>query len=199
MTVQDRMDTALADLPPIDGLDAYVSYAFRDCANLPAEGDPYAIAARVIEFPEHMDIAQGGALIDFMFRFAEKNKNCRRVLGMCYCKPGVQGDLQDLFADLLERRLRRMPDFLILLDWHYWCEASPRQREILIHHELSHAAQARDMYGGPRFTREGLPVWALRDHDLSEFNETVRRYGVHSPDVEAFLLAVSDNIESGDG
>jgi len=199
MSVQDRIDAVLDDLPPIDGLDPYVSYAFRDCANLPPEADPYAIAVRVLDFPEHTDIAQGGALIDFMFRLAEKNKGGRRVIGMCYCKPAAMGDLQDLFADLLERRLGRMPDFLVLLDWQYWVDATPRQREILVHHELCHAGQARDIFGGPRFTRDGLPVWAIKAHDLEEFNASVRRYGMPSPDVEAFLAAISENIEGGDG
>lgn len=178
--------------------DDFVSYAFRDCHDLPAEANPYVIAERVLEFEEHSDI-RGGALIDFMFRMVEKRKHGRRIAGMCYCKPAAMGDLQDLFADLLERKLGRMPDFLVLLDWQFWVEASEHQREILIHHELCHAAQARDVFGGPRFTREGLPVWSLKAHDLEEFRASVRRYGVHNDDIESFLRAITENIEGGDG
>lgn len=162
----------------------------------PNDRDPRVYAAKVLDFPEHEDISNGGALIDWLFRTSEKLKAGRRVLGTCYAKPKVQGDLSPLFDDLLTRLLGRIPDFLIVLDLAYWDEASPLQREILVHHELLHASQAKDLFGAPRFDRDGLPVWALRAHDLEEFNDVVRRYGVHSEDVEAFLRAITENMEA---
>jgi Putative phage metallopeptidase len=162
----------------------------------PNDRDPRVYAAKVLDFPEHEDISNGGANIDWLFRTSEKIKAGRRILGMCYAKPKVQGDLSPLFDDLLTRLLGRIPDFLIVLDLAYWNEASPLQREILVHHELLHAAQAKDLFGAPKFDRDGNPVWALRAHDLEEFHDVVRRYGVHSEDVEAFLHAVTENMEA---
>jgi hypothetical protein len=98
---------------------------------------------------------------------------------------------------MLVRLLGRTPDFLIVLDYEYWTEATPLQREILVHHELLHASQAKDLFGAPRFDRDGNPMWALRPHDLEEFNDVVRRYGVHSEDVETFLRAITENMEAG--
>jgi hypothetical protein len=162
----------------------------------PNDRDPRVYAEKVLDFEEHQDIRNGGANIDWLFRTSEKIKAGRRILGMCYAKPKVQGDLSPLFDDLLTRLLGRIPDFLIVLDLAYWDEATPLQREILVHHELLHASQAKDLFGAPRFDRDGLPVWALRAHDLEEFNDVVRRYGVHSEDVEAFLHAITENMEA---
>jgi hypothetical protein len=175
---------------------AQLSAAFRGCEGLPADLDPRVYAARILEMPEHEALTAGGAVIDWLFRGIEKRKKGRRILGTCY-QPGVQGDLADLFTHLLAQHCGRTPDFLIILDWQWWMEASPRAREILCFHELKHADQARDVFGVPRFDREGMPIWALRAHDLEEFNDVVRRYGVHDADVEKFLGAVAEHMERG--
>jgi hypothetical protein len=171
-------------------------HSFMVCEGQPLDRDPRVIAEKVLDFEEHQDIRNGGANIDWLFRTTEKLKHGRRILGMCYANPKVQGDLSPLFDDMLERLLGRIPDFLIVLDMEYWTEASPLQREILCHHELLHASQAKDLFGAPRFDRDGNPVWALRGHDVEEFNDVVRRYGVHSEDVEAFLHAITENMEA---
>jgi hypothetical protein len=168
--------------------------AFRDCEGLPVELDPRAIGAAVLELPEHADLLAGGATIDWLFRIAEKRKHGRRVLGMCYM-PAVQGDLADLFDYLLAEHCGRTPDYLIVLDWLWFESATPLQREILCFHELKHAGQAKDIFGQPKFDRAGLPIWALHAHDLEEFDDVVRRYGVHSEDVSQFLQAVAEHME----
>lgn len=171
--------------------------SFMVCEGQPADKDPRVIAEKVLDFPEHEDIRNGGANIDWLFRCEEKFKHGRRVLGMCYANPKVQGDLAPLFEDMLTRLIGRIPDFLIVLDYEWWGEATALQREILCHHELLHASQAKDLFGAPKFDRDGNPVWALRGHDIEEFNDVVRRYGVHSEEVEAFLRAITDNMEAG--
>jgi hypothetical protein len=197
----DKMRTALSDranqMIDTDAESFEVGRSFMLCDGQPADKDPRVIGAKVLDFPEHEHLNAGGAAIDYLFRTSEKRKHGRRILGTCYAKPKVQGDLGDLFDDMLVRLLGRVPDFLVILDWEYWHDATVLQREILVHHELMHAGQARDLFGAPRFDRDGMPMWALRDHDLSEFNDTVRRYGVHSEDVEAFLRAITENMEQG--
>lgn len=180
------MDGAADDL-------ATLAPAFRNCDGLPADMDPREIGARVLEMPEHAELLAGGATIDWLFRNAEKRKHGRRVLGTCYM-PAVQGDLSDLFDFLLARYLTRAPDYLIVLDGIWWTEATPHEREILCFHEMKHAGQARDIYGGARFDREGMPIWAIHAHDIEEFDDVVRRYGVHSNDVERFLEALSEHM-----
>jgi hypothetical protein len=174
--------------------DAAMMTAFRGCEGLAPELDPRDIGARVLLLPEHEDLARGEATIDWLFRTAEKRKKGRRILGTCYM-PSVQGDLSDLFDHLLEQHCGRSPDYLIVLDWVYWQGASPREREILCFHELKHAGQARDIFGGPKFDREGRPMWAVHPHDIEEFDDVVRRYGVHSVDVASFLQAVAGHME----
>jgi hypothetical protein len=172
--------------------------AFRTCDDLPDDLDPRIIGARVLEYPEHEDLLAGGASIDWLFRLREKRKLGRRILGTCYM-PKVQGDLADLFDFMLEQYVGRMPTYLVVLDHAYWMEATPTAREILCFHELKHAGQARDVFGAPRFDREGMPIWALHPHDLEEFDDVVRRYGIHNSDVDFFLKAVAAHMEGEGG
>ena len=178
----------------MDGAERIEPRAFLTCADVAAELDPRPIAARVLEFPEHETLLVGNATIDWLFRAKEKRKQGRLIIGTCY-QPRVQGDLSDLFDFLLSQYVGRMPDYLIVLDLTTWLDASPLQREILCFHELKHAGQARDLLGLPRFDRAGMPIWALHAHDLEEFDDVVRRYGVHNSDVDFFLKAVAAHME----
>lgn len=183
----------------MDGADLELqALAFRNCDGLPPELDPRIIGARCLTFPEHEALLEGGAVIDWLFRTNEKRKHGRRVLGTCYM-PSVHGDLADLFDFLLERYLDHVPDYLIVLDYTHWLESTPVGREILCFHELKHAGQARDVFGAPKFDREGMPIWALHAHDIEEFDDVVRRYGAHDANVEFFLKAVSAHMEGAAG
>ncbi|EPS1221673.1 putative metallopeptidase [Burkholderia cenocepacia] len=71
-----------------------------------------------------------------------------------------------------------IPDFVITIDARIAVEISDAQWCALIEHELYHCAQALDAFGAPRFNqRTGLPVYALKGHDVEEFVGVVRRYG----------------------
>jgi Putative phage metallopeptidase len=71
-----------------------------------------------------------------------------------------------------------VPDFVLTFDVVYALEASDAAWCALIEHELYHAAQAQDE-NGPRFSPQtGLPVWALRAHDVEEFLGVIARYGM---------------------
>jgi hypothetical protein len=178
--------------------DGPLQAAYRDCEGLPADLDARVIGARVLELPQHAELLEGGAAIDYLFRVAEKRRKGRRVLGMCIM-PAVQGDLADLFDHLLTATLGRFPDFLIVLDWTYWCEATLLQREILVFHELKHARQATDRLGAPRFNREGMPVWTTVDHDVSVFHDEARRYGAHDTDLARLVEALHDHDDRDGG
>lgn len=186
----------LSDAEQLQLAEAQAVGKFMKAGGMPLTINPYAIALPILEMSEHHDIRAGDAVIDWLFRAEIKKKQGRFILGTCY-QPRVTGDLSDLFDDMLEKLLGRRPDFLIVLSWDYWRDASPREREILCFHELKHCAQARDMFGAPRFNRDtGLPIWAIQGHDIEEFDDVVRRYGIHSNDLERFMRAITDNIEA---
>lgn len=167
--------------------------AILDQFEPPAEGAPYphpaAVAAMLMDDPEHSHLAEHEVRILWLFRNGEELKGGKTVLGAVH-EPMVQGRLRDLFAQMLVKTFGFMPDFIVTLSHDFWRDAKPFQREALCHHELSHIKQATDKFGEPRVNRQtGEPVFCLVEHDLAEFNSTVRRYGAWAPDVEAFLEA----------
>lgn len=162
---------------------------------LPADDDnhPVRIAARLLRLAEFQHLVDGEAAIDYIFRTEQLIDQQRRVLGTM-CMPRVNGRLSSLFDWMLEDKLGRMPDFLMIIDHGFWFdEAGPVEREILVYHELCHAAQAIDAHGGPRFTRDGVAVWAIKGHDIEEFNAVVSRYGAWKDDIKAFLEAAGEH------
>lgn len=68
-------------------------------------------------------------------------------------------------------------DFLITIDANYANQADDVLFCALIDHELYHCAQKMDEFGGPKFTKDGQPVYGLIGHEVEEFVGIVRRYG----------------------
>ncbi len=60
-------------------------------------------------------------------------------------------------------------------------------------HELLHAGHAGDKEGELRFTDDGRPVFEIVGHDIEEFDEVVRRYGVW----ESHIARFSDALREG--
>lgn len=178
--------SAVADI--VVPTDAYGDFGL---AGLP--DGPYPIAAALIELDEHAHLQH--ATIDFLFRHKPKVKHTRTILGTAYM-PSVNGDLSPLFDWMLARLLGREPTFLITLDFSYWRDATARQREILVYHELLHCAQAVDAYGAPKFSRTtGWPVYAIAPHDVEEFDAVIRKYGAHDIGLQQFVLAATEHYE----
>lgn len=72
-----------------------------------------------------------------------------------------------------------IPNFLITLDSVFAAEADDATFCARCEHELLHCAQKVDAFGSPKFNEEtGEPVWGIRGHDVEEFVDVVRRYGV---------------------
>jgi hypothetical protein len=156
---------------------------------------PAIIAERVLQMPEHAHLRDGEAHIEWLFRADPKIQAGRQILGTCHL-PTVQGSLREFFVWMCARLFGALPDFLIILDHGYWMECGPRNREILVFHELSHAVQAVDKYGEPRFEKDtGRPVWAIKGHDVEEFTSVVARYGAWNDDIRSFIAAARDGGE----
>jgi hypothetical protein len=71
-----------------------------------------------------------------------------------------------------------LPNFVLTFDAHYALKCSDATWCALVEHELYHCGQAKNEFGEPKFTRDGIPVFAIRGHDVEEFVGVVRRYGV---------------------
>lgn len=153
------------------------------------DAHPSTIADRLMRLPELAHLAEHEVSFLWLLRNTEQVQGGRRVIGMVH-EPQVQGRLRDLFTQMLVQTYGFMPDFVITLDADFWADATPLQREALVHHELSHVKQANDKFGDPRVNKQtGEPVFELVAHDLEEFNATVKRYGAWKGDVAAFLDA----------
>jgi hypothetical protein len=103
-------------------------------------------------------------------------------------KARMEQQMMDWFGD--------MPAFIITLAADYCAQCSDADFCALVEHELYHIAQAKDKYGAPKFTQEGLPKLEMRGHDVEEFVGVVRRYGA-SPDVQALVGAANNPAEVG--
>lgn len=77
-----------------------------------------------------------------------------------------------------------LPDFVITVCAPYIVEADPVAICALIEHELYHCGQARDEFGFPKYTQDGLPKLTMRGHDIEIFHGEVMRYGAYDPRLE---------------
>ena len=175
---------------------------YRTTDKLPSDVTrPEEHFGRLLTLPEMSHIAESEIRIEWLMRTHPDIKAGRRTLGMV-TQPVVTGRLRDLFTFLLDSlfqnpaddEARENPiDYLIILDDEWWIDASERDREALVFHELNHLQPAFDKDGNQRFSREtGLPVVALVGHDVEEFAAVVRRYGAWSDDVRGFLAAAAE-------
>lgn len=171
-----------------------IEEAMLGAYGLPREGefDPRRYYERVLaQCPEHAHLKDGEAVVDFLLVGMPVIKAGRQVIGMAHL-PRVQGQLKGVFVWMLMRTFGRLPDFLITLDREYWMGSTDRDREILMYHEMCHCIHAVDRDGEPRYDEDGRPVWALKAHDVEEFEATVRRYGAYSPDIRRFIEAAQE-------
>jgi hypothetical protein len=117
------------------------------------------------------------------------NRHQRTILATCettkqntsgaWKKARAEQQLEDWFGEL--------PDFLITLYAPALTAFDDRSFCAVIEHECYHAAQAKDEFGAPKFSREtGKPLFALRGHDIEEFHGVAARYGLPA-DLKALL------------
>lgn len=151
--------------------------------------DPGPIAALLIEDPHFDTLRSLEPTILYLMRAAPKLKGCKTRLGEVLMPTG-RGTAGEMFIWLLGSACNGLPDYVMVLDAAWWAEASDVQREALVFHELEHMVQATNRHDEPLFTGDGKPMFALRPHDIEEFNSVVERYGAWLPDVSAFATAL---------
>lgn len=156
----------------------------------PEDAHPAAIARALMQLPELKHLDEHDVEFLWLMRHTEHIVAGRRIIGMVH-EPLVQGRLRDLFSQMLVENYGTMPDYIVTLDSAFWRDATPVQRQALVHHELMHVQQAVDADGEPRINRQtGEPIFVIMGHDIEEFNLTVERFGLWKPDVERFAETI---------
>lgn len=132
--------------------------------------------------PRHAHLED--AAIGWLWTTAENRNRDRMVAGECKLIGPPQKRWGRAMADFqLRQWFGYVPDFLITIDATIAAQADDWSFCALIEHELCHAAQDVDMFGEPRFNREGQPIFRLVGHDVEQFNDVVERYGAVAADV----------------
>lgn len=136
------------------------------------------------------------AKIGFLWTNVPNGNKGRRILGTAQPgKPAGSGwgaarseyQIRQWFGDV--------PDFLIILDANYSAACSDAEFLALVDHELSHCAQATDVFGMPKFKKNGEPAFTMKGHDIEEFVSIVRRYGANATHVSAMVEAANKGPE----
>ncbi|HBV3784369.1 TPA: hypothetical protein MDV65_000929 [Klebsiella pneumoniae] len=134
-----------------------------------------------IHNPDHTHLVD--ADVAFMWASGSFAKSGRIVLGQCEQVMMRAGGWQkSRMEQQMHEWFGRIPKFIITLAADYCEQCNDLEFCALVEHELFHIAQKVDEYGAPKFTKEGLPVLTLRDHDVNEFIGVVERYGAGAPD-----------------
>lgn len=148
-------------------------------------------AGSLTENPEHEHLQQ--ADIGFLWTNVENTRRNRRILGQAQVMP-PSGDKWAAGRSQYQilRWFGDMPDFLITLDAISCSEMDDTAFMALIEHELLHCAQGTDKFGSPAFSQQtGLPIWAMRAHDVEEFENVVARYGATSESLARMVRSVN--------
>lgn len=139
--------------------------------------------------PHHAHLQN--ATVAMLWAMEPNERGGRQILGTAQVgqvrasDPWIRGQREQQIRDWFGT----IPDFLIVIDAGYWELAEDAQACALVEHELYHCAQAQDEFGMPRFTRDGMPIWTMRPHDVEEFVGVVQRYGAAATYTEELKAA----------
>lgn len=146
------------------------------------------IGTKLIEayFPQLYDIR-----VEYVFRSEAAHSGGRVVLGRCRKVSGMEAMLATPHAV----DSAGLDFWVIEMAADFWPLLTPHQQTALTHHELSHA--------GVDENDQGELVLRARSHDVEEFSEVIRIYGLWRPDLVATMAAVgseqlkliADNLE----
>lgn len=146
--------------------------------------------------PEHSHLA--AASIGFLWTNTDNRRRGRAVVGEAE-QPNFKGGRWQIGRQKMQMTewFGDVPEFVITLNAGYVEAGTEVEFLALLEHELYHCGQALDLFGFPKFTREGRPVFAMRGHDIEEFTGIVRRYGIGAAGQTAvdFVAAAAQDPE----
>lgn len=128
--------------------------------------------------PDHEHLRD--AIIGFVWTTVSASRHMNQIVGQAE-QPKFQGSKwsKRRQEQQIEQWFGELPDFVITIDASYAAQCDDMSFCALIEHELYHCGQALDDFGGPKFNKAtGLPVFAIKGHDVEEFVGVIRRYGV---------------------
>lgn len=129
------------------------------------------------------------------------SRHQRRIVGEAELMPprgGTMGKWQRARAlQQIAEWFGAVPDFLLTFDAPAAARCDDASFCALVEHELYHCGQELDAFGAPKFTREGLPRYAIRGHDVEEFVGVVRRYGANASNAGRLVDAMAFPPEIG--
>lgn len=131
-----------------------------------------------LENPDHEHLRD--AQIGFLWTSVANSRHMNQIVGQAEVVKFMGGKWSKRRQEQqIEEWFGELPDFLITIDASYAAQCDDVTFCSLIEHELYHCGQAKDDFGAPKFSQStGLPVYAIRGHDVEEFVGIVRRYGV---------------------
>jgi hypothetical protein len=150
----------------------------------------FVVEGAPIENPDHSHLI--AASIGVLWTNVGNARNGRQIVGQAEFKPpgGTMGKWARARAQAqILGWFGSMPDFLLTFDAEYAANCSDIEFCALVEHEMYHCGQAKDEFGAPRFTQDGMPVFCLRPHDVEEFNGVVRRYGADAAHIRTMIEA----------
>jgi hypothetical protein len=123
----------------------------------------------------------------------DNSRNMRSVIGQAELMPPMaMGKWQRARASQqVVEWFGGMPDFLLTFSAPAAATMDDTSFCALVEHELYHCAQKLDRYGMPAFNKAGLPVFAIRGHDVEEFVGVVARYGAQAAGVSEMVDAAN--------
>lgn len=151
--------------------------------------DTFIAGGAPLENPEHEHLRD--ATLGVLWTNVANGRAMRTVIGQAELMPPMaMGKWQRARAvQQVEEWFGVMPDFLLTFYAPAACDMDDATFCALVEHELYHCGQAKDIFGGPKFTRDGRPCFALRGHDVEEFVGVVARYGAGAAGVQPMVDA----------
>lgn len=181
--------------PPRDLIESPAAAFAPDAALAEWVAETFIAEGATLENPDHAHLRS--ARIGFLWTNVENARRGRKILGTCQLMPPHGEPWGAARAESqIVAWFGHLPDFLITLYAPDAADMENWQFCALVEHELMHAAQSKDQYGMPIFSKKtGRPVWALAGHSVEEFVGVVRRYGATSPELSAMVRYVNKGPE----
>lgn len=141
--------------------------------------------------PDHAHLSE--ANLGVLWTNCDNSRNMRSVIGQAELMPPMaMGKWQRARASQqVVEWFGDMPDFLLTFSAPAAAMMDDTSFCALVEHELYHCAQKLDRYGMPAFNRAGLPVFAIKGHDVEEFVGVVARYGAQAAGVSEMIDAAN--------
>lgn len=148
-----------------------------------------------IDFEEAPEVAKmAGKLIDAHF---EHLKDAKDVIGFYFREGGADWAGKAKKCTAFERHITGYQLF-VFINQGVWEALHDEKRKALVDHELCHFSRTKKQeYSDElqKWVNEWSPAddpdsWGIRDHDVEEFSDVIRRHGLWDTGIEVFAAAV---------